>query len=495
MASATGASRHGCGSVREHGESFGEGKQEKQKPRLPKIQPNINKRAQCIIKAHMHAVDTVSSLLSAPDLMPVLAQLDSTAPSTAITHDISHLCDQATCLRPLIPPSLIAEEDHVFDSGFLPKDSTSVYSEADGMWHTKSFPSASPSSREDAVMLDAWITKALEYGGAATTGNASGTKELARAVEDLVPILSTALHEMVRQVMHHCPERGKALEKIWKTYVELFDRVLQQLQMSLFHQKQKTAEVSEVLQKRRKELRRLRKEHPEKLRKIIEDLEHKFTTRHKSAEDELVQAESDNAKLKDELRAHQKELELWYPGFSLYEDSHVKKLVPQTQRSLTKGNWRTATNASTQNFDASVDATDADTQATELMPAEVAIAEDFKRLLAVLAPEKRKHIGTEIGPVMQVGIKDTKFKKSRSKAGTDLMQKTQTENVDRLHGEVQEQEAYMVKLREEIAELEARQAKVADGESVVSPSGEEVKSPKDSPKDKSEDDEDQDDTQ
>merc|ERR1711977_117945 len=107
-----------------------------------------------------------------------------------------------------------------------------------------------------------------------------------------------------------------------------FDRVLQQLQHSLLNQKEKTAEVSEVLQEYKKELKKLRREHPEKLRKIIEDLEHKFTTRHKAAEDELVQADVENAKLKDDLRAHQKELELWYPGFPLYEDSHVKKLVP-----------------------------------------------------------------------------------------------------------------------------------------------------------------------
>merc|ERR1712125_187645 len=118
--------------------------------------------AQNIIKAHMHTVDTTSSLVSGPDIMPVLAQLDSTAPHTAVTHDISHLRDQSTCLRPLIPPSLIVEEDHVYESSFLPKDCTSVYSEADGLWHTKSFPSASPSSREDAVMLDAWITQALD---------------------------------------------------------------------------------------------------------------------------------------------------------------------------------------------------------------------------------------------------------------------------------------------------------------------------------------------
>jgi hypothetical protein len=328
---------YGSPSSRNHGQSTnGEGKKNKQL--LPQLRPNINKRAQGIIKAHMQAVDAMASRV---DLVPVLAQLDRTAPSTAVTHDISHLRDQATCLKPRLPATLIVDREHVFEAGFLPKDCTSAYSDADGMWHTKSFPSASPSSREDAVMLDAWITKALEHHGANTKVQhgakaPSGSHELAKAVENLVPILSTALHEMVRQVTHHCPERGVALEKIWKTYVELFDRVLHQLQAALFHQKQRTTETSEIVQARKRDLRKLRRDHPQNLRHLIEDLEHKFTTRHKSAEDELVQAETENSRLKEELKAHQKELEIWYPGFPMYEDSYVKKLVPQISAAAKK---------------------------------------------------------------------------------------------------------------------------------------------------------------
>eukprot|EP00920_Eleutheroschizon_duboscqi_P028035 GHVT01068494.1.p1 GENE.GHVT01068494.1~~GHVT01068494.1.p1 ORF type:complete len:175 (-),score=32.00 GHVT01068494.1:3049-3573(-) len=53
--------------------------------------------------------------------------------------------------------------------------------------------------------------------------------DLTAAVDELVPLLSIGLNEAVRQVSHHCAERGLVIEKIWSTYVELFDRVLSEM--------------------------------------------------------------------------------------------------------------------------------------------------------------------------------------------------------------------------------------------------------------------------
>jgi len=39
------------------------------------------------------------------------------------------LRDPAGHLAPKIPPSLLAESDYVFESGFLPKDASSIYNE------------------------------------------------------------------------------------------------------------------------------------------------------------------------------------------------------------------------------------------------------------------------------------------------------------------------------------------------------------------------------
>merc|ERR1712187_732561 len=93
-----------------------------------------------------------------------------------------------------------------------------------------------------------------------------------------------------------------------------------------------------------------------------------------------------------------------------------------------------------------------------------AIAEDFKRLLAVLAPEKRKMIGRELAPIMD--SKHSQQQSEREKperlkhtrlsmmATAEEDQRKQIEDMAQLQAEVVEQEAYIKKLRAQIAQLE-----------------------------------------
>jgi hypothetical protein len=377
-------------------------------------------------------------------------QIDHTAPRTARTHDISHLRDQKSSLTPSIPPSLIEETDHIYETGFLPKDSTSVYYEQDGLWYTKVFPSSYPSSRTDAVMLDAWISKTLE--AYKQTGAGGGKEDLARAVDDLVPILSVALHEIVRQVTHHCTERGVVLEKIWRTYVELFDRVLHEMQAALKKEKSKTFEIHDVLMGTKSDLEGLKKSHPEQMQNVIAELEEQFTEKQKNVEEELRYCEEENQRLKQELRTHHSELELWYPSFPLYQDSYLKNHIPHYShhahsRGLSMGKK----------------------SGEEEAPAEVAIAEDFKRLLAVLAPEKRQAIGKELTFVLKTASvtgkndKDGKHCKKDHKTRLSTIvaegqrQAEQEEKLVALHDEVAKQERKIQELRETIKELERQQ--------------------------------------
>jgi hypothetical protein len=386
-----------------------------------------NRRAQQIIMDHMHHSATQSSM-SSTATVPVLLQLDSTAPRTARTHDISHLRDRQEYLNPKIPASLIHEKDHVYETSFLPKDCSSLYHDADGLWYTKVFPSNTPSSRTDSVMLDAWITKQLEAYKKATVG---GNEDLARSVEDLVPILSIALHEIVRQVTHHCVERGEVLEKIWKTYVELFDRVLLEMQAALSTEQTKTTRVHEVLLNTRKNLHSLKKSHPEQMQTIISDLEEQFTAKQKRVEEELLECESENQRLKHELRTVHGELELWYPSFPLYQDSYLKNHIPHYSHHG-QHHVRHA--------------------ADEEVPPEVAIAEDFKRLLAVLAPEKRQAIGKELTYVLKAASYSTKPEKQEKHGRKDKMRLSQLVADEQRHAE---EEAKLSVLQVEISEQEA----------------------------------------
>lgn len=478
--------------------------------KLPRLQPNVNKRAQQIIAQHMNSVDSNSSFFSLTQV-PVLTQIESTAPRTARTHDISHRYDKGSFLTPCIPASLVKEEDHMYEAGFLPTDTSSVYNERDGLWHTKVFPSSAPSSRTDAVMLDAWITRALERQQETLESLEHGAKEdLAQSVEGLVPILSVALHEIVRQVMHHCAERGVALEKVWRTYVELFHRVLKQMQKSLQDQKQRTAEVQATLGQAREELHELRRSHPEHMHSVIADLEQGFTRRQHEYEDELVRREEENAQLKVDLRTHHRELELWYPGFGAYQDSYIKghfplrrrvSLVEQSPKSrlrrmrTARENAMSAFGMGSTNEGARGHARSSDDEekSEEEIPPEVAIAEDFKRLLAVLAPEKRKAIGQDLSFIMDPNVspsgrndKDPRRGQTRgtnrsakkggfgregsqeegfnasdwSNSSMSLGHKCskEEENVEELRAEVKQQEERIRALREQIFRLEAEQA-------------------------------------
>eukprot|EP00746_Dinoflagellata_sp_MGD_P007618 gnl/MRDRNA2_/MRDRNA2_115113_c0_seq1.p1 gnl/MRDRNA2_/MRDRNA2_115113_c0~~gnl/MRDRNA2_/MRDRNA2_115113_c0_seq1.p1 ORF type:complete len:422 (+),score=92.48 gnl/MRDRNA2_/MRDRNA2_115113_c0_seq1:122-1387(+) len=403
--------------------------------RLPDLQPNQNKKAQKILANHMHNMST-STFKSSTAAVPVLQQIDSTASRTARTHDISHLRDRSSHLTPKIPPSQIPAEDHIYEKSFLPKDGASEYKEEDGLWHTKVFPSICPSSRTDAIMLDAWITKSLER----YSEHVSEKDDLAQAVEELVPILSVALHEIVRQVIHYCAERGVVLEKIWRTYVELFDRVLREMKSSLKTHKEKTAEVQTVLNEACKNLDDLRSSHPVQMQKVIVDLEGKFTTRQKELELELRGRESENLVLTQELRDHHQLLECWYPSFHLYQNSYIKGQIPQFSMDRTGGDARNSTRPNRR-----VSLT-LQNQKEDLTP-EVAMAEDFKRLLSALAPDKRKAIGKELASLLSAQAANKG--KSQRKEGPDDEAKVQ-----QLLSEISDQDDYIRELEAEIAKLE-----------------------------------------
>lgn len=444
--------------------------------KLPRLHPHVNKRAQQIIADHLNSVNSATSSVFTGTI-PVLEQLESTAPRTARTHDISHLCDKPGFLTPRIPPSLIREEDHRYEAGFLSTGAHSFYNDRDGMWHTKVFPSNTPSSRTDAVMLDAWITRALRKQQDSLEQNSRSKDDLVQTVEASIPILSVALHEVVRQVTHHCAERGVALDKIWRTYVELFHRVLRQMQQSLCDQKQMTIEAQGKLDQVRVELQNLRKEHPEHMHSVIAELEEKFRSKQKQYEQDLTSFEEENMSLKTDMRNHHKELEIWYPQFAQYQDSYIKTHLPGAQKD---GFKRRPTRLERKNrtkslghilSEISQDPDLDDDIPDDEIPPEVAIAEDFKRLLAVLPPDKRKIIGQELSHIMDAqgptsaGGKDNKrqLKKQQSKSRRHQVQPGEDrDKVRELQTDVKQQEDRIKELREEIYRTETEQAAAAE---------------------------------
>lgn len=225
------------------------------------------------------------------------------------------------------------------------------------------FPANKPSSRADAAILDQWITKAFESYAQRIDGS-KGEEDLTKIVEELVPILSIGLHEVVRQVTQHCLERGVVLEKIWRTYVELFERALNDTRALLCCHKEKTARVEAELNRTKSELTALQAKHPEQIQKLSKTLTGKFAQRQEELEMQLKTLRTENNVLKQHLKEQGASVKLWFPLFKKYKDSRYKKMLVNAQNPLPASS----------------------------MP-ETRIAADFKRILTVMPADGRRRVG------------------------------------------------------------------------------------------------------
>merc|ERR1712232_1250355 len=124
---------------------------------------------------------------------------------------------------------------------------------------------------------------------------------------------------VVRQVTQHCLERGVVLEKIWRTYVELFERALDETRASLRKHKERTARVEAELAKTREELSALQAKHPEQIAKLSRTLAGKFTQRQEELEEQLKSLQSENQVLYQHLQEQGSSVQCWFPLFQKYK--------------------------------------------------------------------------------------------------------------------------------------------------------------------------------
>lgn len=190
------------------------------------------------------------------------------------------------------------------------------------------FPANKPSSRADAQMLDQWVSTSLANYAQRVTQMSRvhhAEEDLTRAVEEIVPILSIGLNEIVRQLSQHCLERGLVLEKIWRTYVELFERAFAEAREVLRKQKEKTSKVEAELARVQHELEGLLMKHPQQLEKLSNTLEGKFTQRQEELLTQIAHLRHENKALKGHLEEQTNRLGSWYPLFETYKDSRYRK--------------------------------------------------------------------------------------------------------------------------------------------------------------------------
>mmetsp|Transcript_44187 Transcript_44187/g.140761 ORF Transcript_44187/g.140761 Transcript_44187/m.140761 type:complete len:350 (-) Transcript_44187:57-1106(-) len=238
------------------------------------------------------------------------------------------------------------------------------------------FPANKPTSRADAAILDKWITSSFASYAQRSATEDGKEIDLIKTVEELVPVLSIGLHELVRQVTQHCLERGVVLEKIWRTYVELFERALGETRASLRRHKQRTARVEAELQRTRAELSELQEKHPVQIAKLSNTLEGKFAQRQDEILEQLRIVNQENKVLQEHLKEQSNSVGTWFPLFSKYQDSRYRLQLSHAPALNAAGT-----------------------------SAEARLAADFKRILATMPSDGRRRVGFFISSLL--GLRGT----------------------------------------------------------------------------------------
>ncbi|CAE7259308.1 unnamed protein product, partial [Symbiodinium necroappetens] len=192
------------------------------------------------------------------------------------------------------------------------------------------FPANKPTSRADAQVLARWVSSSFQtYAKRSKQADSKDIceEDLTKMVQELVPVLSIGLNEVVRQVSQHCLERGVVLEKIWRTYVELFEQALGESREALRRQKDKTSKAEAELQRVRDEATESKAKHPAQLDKLRQTLTTKFDQRQNELVQQLTSTRSENRALKVHLEEQLSKQHAWFPMFAIYKESRYRRAL------------------------------------------------------------------------------------------------------------------------------------------------------------------------
>eukprot|EP00448_Togula_jolla_P031333 CAMPEP_0170623622 /NCGR_PEP_ID=MMETSP0224-20130122/29796_1 /TAXON_ID=285029 /ORGANISM="Togula jolla, Strain CCCM 725" /LENGTH=332 /DNA_ID=CAMNT_0010950087 /DNA_START=162 /DNA_END=1160 /DNA_ORIENTATION=+ len=269
------------------------------------------------------------------------------------------------------------------------------------------FPANKPCSRADAVVLDQWVTRSLAHYAQRSSSSEANEESLSRAVEELVPILSIGLHEIVRQVSQHCLQRGMVLEKLWRTFVELFERALREAKASLKRYRTKTAKLEADLARTREELVQLKQNHPQQLARLHDTLASKFDQRKDDLEEQLTHLEKENQTIRADLKEKRSNVASWFPLFTEYNQSvhatSLAKLGPAPASSKTP---------------------------------EAYLAADYKRILSVLPPEARRRVGFFVSSLL--GLRGSNRHGANSVEGLEERKEINQWKIEQLEEQLQQ---------------------------------------------------------
>merc|ERR1712007_364338 len=118
--------------------------------------------------------------------------------------------------------------------------------------------------------------------------------------------------------------RGVVLEKIWRTYVELFERALSKTRLSLKRCQEKGAHMETELVHTNRALNELHEKQPQQVEMLSKTLAGKFSQRQTELRTQLTFLQKENNVLQQHLDEQTTTLQAWFPKFGKYKDSDHK---------------------------------------------------------------------------------------------------------------------------------------------------------------------------
>lgn len=228
-----------------------------------------------------------------------------------------HSKEQGISLTSRIPDDLRIVESGPFSKPFC----ESTFDPMTSTWQSTTLPRREPSSRDDVLKLDGWLTNRL------VEINCNKQLSDTEMGKERLKLFEMGFSELVRQVALSCKERGELLNRIWKSNNEVYSNLVEQLSDVIKTQHARLNEMHTKNQMLQNQLNMVEYQHEKDMKALMASLESnksEDTSIFRDLQEELFQREKDMHTMENLIA----DLHIWFPNFPKYCNSVLRKHLP-----------------------------------------------------------------------------------------------------------------------------------------------------------------------
>ena len=228
-----------------------------------------------------------------------------------------------------IPPSLIPPAQAVTEKSMFPPDDPGRecwFDEDEKLWVSVIFPSKKPSGRQDVLLLEQWLNQALAEQAIAP---GAGPERTSAVVKSQLDVLMVGFREVVRQVAAACAERGRLLDKIWKSMSTLLEFVVKEMRGTIAACEDRMGDLNLRASRHEHDMLLLKELHAQEVKIMTQSLGHKWGGRVEVLKQELISKENELLVNLETVRL----LKRWFPNFNNYSHTVFTDLLPANMSS------------------------------------------------------------------------------------------------------------------------------------------------------------------